>query len=345
MTIQERKKDHVELSINHDVNYKKSTGFEEYDFVHNALPEINSDEIQLSSMLLGVEFSFPLFISSMTGGYSEAGAVNTVIAEFCENENLPFGVGSQRVMLEDPGQEESFTIVRSHAPTAFISANIGGAQLIGGLPDKNIRRMIDSIEADAVIVHLNPLQELMQQEGDRNFKGIEKGIEELVHAIECPVIVKETGAGISKAVARRLLDAGVSVIDVAGAGGTSWSRVENLRSNQGDPLHQFDDWGIPTVDCIRQIEPLKREHSFGLIASGGIRSSFDIVKAMALGADFTASAQPIIKAIMDGGYESLESLYMSWQKQARYILTLLGCSSFKDLNTNHLYRKKQGIGQ
>lgn len=339
MSIQKRKKEHVDLSINRDVNYQKSTGFDMYDFTHNALPEINIAEVELSASLLGREFSFPLFISSMTGGYSEAGAVNTVIAEFCENENLPFGVGSQRAMLENSDQEASFSVVRSKAPNAFIAANIGGAQLIDGFSESNLRRLIDTIEADAVIVHLNPLQELMQKEGDRNFKGVETGIKHLVDKVECPVIVKETGAGISKSVAKRLLDIGVSVIDVAGAGGTSWSKVENLRSNQTDPLHEFDDWGIPTVDCIHQIEPLKNEYSFDLIASGGIRSSFDIVKAMALGADFTASAQPLIKAIVEEGYEGLDSLYKSWRKQATYILLLLGCSSFADLNPSHLYTK------
>lgn len=341
MTIQNRKKEHVDLSINQDVSYKKSTGFDQYDFIHNALPEINSNEVKISASFLGRQFSFPLFISSMTGGYSEAGAVNTIIAEFCENEDLPFGVGSQRVMLEDPSQEESFSVVRSRAPSAFISANIGGAQLLEGFSDSKLGHLIDSIQADAVIVHLNPLQELMQPEGDRNFKGIEKGIEKIVKRAPCPVIVKETGAGISKNVAKRLLDIGVSVIDVAGAGGTSWSKVENLRSNQTAPLHEFDDWGLPTVDCIQQVETLREDYSFELIASGGIRSSFDIVKSMALGADFTASAQPVIKAIMNGGYEELEVLYANWQKQARYILTLIGCSSFEDLNEDHLIKKNK----
>lgn len=339
MTIQNRKKEHVDLNINQDVNYKKSTGFDQYDFVHNALPEINTEEVSLSVSLLGRKFAFPLFISSMTGGYSEAGAVNTIIAEFCENEDLPFGVGSQRVMLEDPSQVESFSVVRTYAPNAFIAANIGGAQLINGLENDKLQRMIDSIEANAIIVHLNPLQELMQPEGDRDFKGIENGIENLVARAPSPVIVKETGAGISKNVAQRLLQMGVSVIDVAGAGGTSWSKVENLRSNQTNPLHEFDDWGIPTVECIQHVETLRNEFTFDLIASGGIRSSFDIVKAIAIGADFTAAAQPIIKAIMDEGYEGLENLYKSWQKQARYILTLLGCSNFNDLNSDHIYKK------
>lgn len=339
MSIQKRKKEHVELSVNQQVNYQKSTGFNQYDFIHNALPEVNVSESDLSARLLGREFAFPLFISSMTGGYSEAGAVNTIIAEFCESENLPFGVGSQRVMLENPDQTESFSVVRSHAPSAFIAANIGGAQLIGGLEEKHVRSMIDSIRADAVIVHLNPLQELMQPEGDQNFIGISDGIADLVKKAECPVIVKETGAGISSNVAQKLLDVGVSVIDVAGAGGTSWSRVENLRENQESPMHEFDDWGIPTVECIRQVYSLKNDYSFEMIASGGIRNSFDILKAIALGADFTATAQPVIKSIIDGGYDSLNNLVKKWQKQAGYILTLLGCKSLQELNAGHLIKK------
>lgn len=339
MSIQKRKKEHVDLSVNHDVEYQKRTGFDQYDFIHNALPEVNVSEVDLTARLLGREFSFPLFISSMTGGYSEAGAVNTIIAEFCEKENIPFGVGSQRAMLEDPAQAESFSIVRSYAPTAFIAANIGGAQLIGGFEEKKIRWMVDSIEADAVIVHLNPLQELMQPEGDRDFRGVTDGIADLTRKTGCPVIVKETGAGISSEVAKRLLDIGVSVIDVAGAGGTSWSKVENLRENQQSPMHEFDDWGIPTVECIRQIESLREEYSFEMIASGGIRSSFDIIKALALGADFTATAQPVIKVIVEGGFDSLNELFTLWRKQTSYILTLLGCKSLNELSRKLLIEK------
>ncbi len=328
MSIQERKKDHVELTAYSDVFYQKSTGFERYDFIHNALPEVNPSEVDLTASLLGRRFSFPLFISSMTGGYTEAGSVNTIIAKCCEKHNLPFGVGSQRAMLEDESQVESFSVVRQHAPNAFIAANIGGAQLIGGLDKEKIDLLISSIKADAIIVHLNPLQELMQPEGDHDFKGIEKGIEHLIANTSLPVLVKETGAGISEVVARRLLSMGVDSIDVAGAGGTSWAKVENLRERQKNPMHQFDDWGVPTVDCLNQISPLKERFRFDLIASGGIRSSFDLVKALALGADFTATAQPIIRAIKDDGEEGLGNLIETWKKETRMILTLLGCSSF-----------------
>lgn len=336
MSIQERKKDHVDLTAYSDVFYRKSTGFDQYDFIHNALPEINPEKVDLSASLLGRSFSLPLFISSMTGGYTEAGSVNTIIAKACEKHNLPFGVGSQRAMLEDESQIDSFSIVREHAPDAFIAANIGGAQLIGGLEKNKIDLLISSIEADAIIIHLNPLQELMQPEGDHNFEGIEKGIEHLIANSSVPVIVKETGAGVSGSVARRLLAMGVDCIDVAGAGGTSWAKVENLRERQKNPMHQFDDWGIPTVDCIKQISPLKNEFRFDLIASGGIRSSFDVVKAIAFGADFAATAQPIIHAIKEEGEEGVDQLITKWKKDMKIILTLLGCVSLDFVDDSFL---------
>jgi isopentenyl-diphosphate delta-isomerase len=339
MSIQERKKDHVELTVNRDVFYEKSAGFDRYDFVHDALPELNPEKIDLSETLFGRSFSFPLFISSMTGGYTEAGAVNTVIAKCCEKHNLPFGVGSQRAMLEDASQIKSFSVVREHAPNAFIAANIGGAQLIGGLDEEKLELLIKSIRADAVIVHLNPLQELMQPEGDHDFEGIEDGITHLAANTDVPVIVKETGAGISEIVASRLLSIGVDAIDVAGAGGTSWAKVENLRERQTNPMHQFDDWGIPTVDCIKQVDRLRETFRFEMIASGGIRSPFDLVKALALGANFVAVAQPIIKAISDDGEEGMDTLIETWMKETRLILTLLGCKSFKSLGTRHLVER------
>lgn len=336
MSIKQRKKDHVELTTSGEVNYRTSTGFEDYQFVHNALPEVNVEDVSTQATLLGRSFSFPLFISSMTGGYTDAGAVNGIIAEFCEQYNLPFGVGSQRIMLEDPEAIPSFSIVRDKAPNAFIAANIGGAQLAGGVSREKLELLIDSIKADAVIVHLNPLQELMQPEGDRKFKGIEEGIKKLCTDSPVPVIVKETGAGISGEVAEQLLKRGVRVIDVAGAGGTSWAKVENKRPSRKDPDHSFNDWGLPTLDCVLQVDELKNNYDFELIASGGIRSSQDIAKALCLGADFAAAAQPVIKAVVDDGFEGLEDLFNLWQKQLVTVLTLLGCEQITDLGSGHL---------
>ncbi len=340
MSIKQRKKDHVDLTVSGEVSYTRSTGFEDFRFRHNALPEVNAAGVATECSLLGRTFAFPLFISSMTGGYTDAGAVNAIIAEFCENENLPFGVGSQRVMLEHPEETNSFSIVRKKAPTAFITANIGGAQLAGGLPASKVERLIESIEADAVIVHLNPLQELMQPEGDRNFEGIEEGIRQLVADSPVPVIVKETGAGISGNVALRLLKCGISVIDIAGAGGTSWAKVENQRKEKSKKESSFDDWGIPTVQCLTEVFALNDQHDFEVIASGGIRSSSDIVKALCLGAHFTAAAQPVIKAVVNDGYDGLRRLYQNWVKETRTILTLLGCTNPDNTGSHLLYRTR-----
>ncbi|TYP95212.1 isopentenyl-diphosphate delta-isomerase [Fodinibius salinus] len=336
MSIKQRKKDHVELTTSGNMNYRFSTGFEQYRFIHDALPEVNLKDISTEASLLDRTFAFPLFISSMTGGYTDAGAVNAIIAEFCEEYNLPFGVGSQRIMLEDEEAVSSFSVVRDKAPSAFIAANIGGAQLANGLSQNKLHLLISSIEADGVIVHLNPLQELMQPEGDRKFKGIEEGINQLCNDSPVPVIVKETGAGISAAVAERLLDAGAKVIDVAGAGGTSWAKVENERLSNKNPKNDFNNWGIPTLECVHQVQELKGSYNFELIASGGIRSSHHIAKSLCLGADFAAAAQPVIKAVDDNGYEGLENLYRKWQKQLVTILMLLGCEQLDDLDPGHL---------
>ncbi len=334
MSITQRKKDHVSLTVSGQSAYHKTTGFERYDFMHHALPEVNIDDIDVSARFLNHHFSFPLFISSMTGGYSEAGAVNAVIARFCEAHNLPFGVGSQRIMLEKPETRESFEIVRKEAPTAFIAANIGGAQLIDGLSDDHISDLIDSIRADAIIVHLNPLQELMQAEGDRNFQGIREGIRSLEQKTELPIIVKETGAGISSVVAEMLIECGVDAIDVAGAGGTSWAKVENLRNNPKSD-NPFDDWGLPTVDCLLQLRNIDLQ-DIQIISSGGIRSSFDIAKSICLGAQIAATAQPVIQAIIEDGYEGLENLYTKWRSDFKILLCLLGCERTGDLDFRHL---------
>ncbi len=337
--IKDRKKDHIKFTVDGQAQYAKPTGFEKYNFIHNALPEVNLDDVSTKAELLGRTFSFPLFISSMTGGFTEAGQVNAIIAEFCELKNLPFGVGSQRAMLEDGSLTDTFSIVRKKAPNAFICANIGGVQLIGGLDESSVKSMIESIEADAVIVHLNPLQELMQPEGDRNFKGVLYGIEHLVSNTSIPVIVKETGAGISQSVAKKLINVGVSVIDVAGAGGTSWAKVENLRESNSEPDFDFDEWGISTTDCLIGVSGLTEDQEFEIISSGGIRSAFDIGKSICLGADFTASAQPFIKAISEKGIEGVSTLFYKWEKDLKIILTLLGCQSVSELNRSHLKLK------
>lgn len=342
MGIEERKEDHTEICLNGPVHYDKGAGFSRYDFVHDALPELNLKDISTEASLLGRRFSFPLFISSMTGGYDGAQAINRQIASFCQRNNLPFGVGSQRAMLEKESLSESFAVVREVAPDAFVCANIGGAQLRKGLSDESLRRLIDTIRADAVIVHLNPLQELLQKEGDREFSGIEDGIARMVTMASCPVIVKETGAGISGDVARRLLHSGVDVIDLSGAGGTSWAKVENLRNSTSEVLEGnqlFENWGMPTVDCIESVQSLRDQFKFQVIASGGIRTVLDMGIALALGADFTAMARPVLVALHNGGEKNLERVYHVWRQQFRQLLLLTGCRQPSLLSDSHLRKR------
>jgi len=339
VSVSDRKKDHVDLTASGSADYEKKSGFERYDFVHNALPELGPDDIDTSVSILGRTFSAPLFISSMTGGYAGATAVNRSIARFCERHSLPFGVGSMRAMIENESLSDTFTVVRDEAPTSFIAANIGGAQLIGGLSDMHLNLIINTIKADAVIVHLNPLQELMQPEGDRSFRGVKEGITQLVESSSVPVIVKETGAGISGAVARILYhECGVRCIDVAGAGGTSWSKVENLRkSDAGRDAILFDNWGIPTADCLID---LKTQHlpDLEIIASGGIKDVHDVVKSLCMGAQTAAMAGTIIRILIEIGDDGLEGWYQSFVQHLRYSMCLLGAASVSDLGMQNLRR-------
>lgn len=333
-----RKQEHITLTASGEAAYQKTAGFERYDFQHNALTETAPQQTDLTCSFLGRTFNFPLFISSMTGGHAGTTPVNATIAAFCQQEKLPFGVGSQRAMVEDPSLADTFAVARKEAPDAFIAANIGGAQLAAGLSAAALRAIIDVIRADALIVHLNPLQEACQPEGDRTFRGIRKGLERLVLMLEpmqIPVIVKETGAGISGAAALVLADLGVSVIDVAGAGGTSWSRVENLRSAKTG-RHFSDEWGIPTVECLLQLRSAGLTDRVQIIASGGIRSSQHIAKSLCLGAHMAATAQPVIAAVMQQGYQGLERWYRSMQDDMRLILSMLDCVTPDELNMAHL---------
>ncbi|MDI6402336.1 type 2 isopentenyl-diphosphate Delta-isomerase [Balneolaceae bacterium ANBcel3] len=334
--ITKRKKDHIQITQTGVASYIKTAGFENYEFIHNALPEIDLEDVTTETRFLNRWFGFPLFISSMTGGYHDATILNATIAAFCEAYNLPFGVGSQRAMLEDPSQAESFKVVREEAPSAFIASNIGGCQLIGGLAPEKIDKMIDTIRADAIIVHLNPVQELRQKAGNNTFSGVREGIRSLVKDVEIPVIVKETGSGLSPGVISQLVDCGVAAVDVAGAGGTSWGRVENIR-NGSVGIHFTDEWGIPTVDCLLGARE-KIEDRCELISSGGIRSSMDIAKSLCMGAVMGAAALPVLQAIQIGGYDGLETLFKRWQDDFVLLLCLLGCEHPSDLDMIHLRR-------
>lgn len=273
-----------------------TNGLERYRFTHCCLPEINRDQIDLSTMFLGKTLAAPLLISSMTGGTEPARLINQRLAQTAQQYGLAMGVGSQRVAVENPDLSPTFA-VRPYAPDILLLANLGAVQLNYRYGPAQCQRIVDWLEADALILHLNPLQECVQARGDTQFKGLLKKIEQLCRALPVPVIAKEVGNGISAAMAQKLIDAGVSGLDVAGAGGTSWARVESERAQapkQRRLGNTFADWGIPTADCITAVRAIAPD--LPLVASGGLRDGLEIAKTLALGADLAGLALPFLQA-------------------------------------------------
>jgi isopentenyl-diphosphate Delta-isomerase len=298
--IQARKADHIRICLDDTVQCKTtSTGLERYHFRHCCLPDLNYDQIALNTSFLGHHLKAPLLISSMTGGTDLAKVINTRLAKVAQHYGIAMGVGSQRVSIEKPEISNTFA-VRKFAPDAFLMANLGAVQLNYGYGLDQCRRAIDALEANALILHLNPLQECVQSHGDRNFRGLLPKIAELCRKLSVPVVVKEVGNGISGDVAQRLLDVGVTAIDIAGAGGTSWAKVEGERAldtRQQRLGNTFAEWGLSTVDCIQEVRAIS--DTMPLIASGGLRTGLDAAKAIALGADITGMAYPFLSAAHD----------------------------------------------
>jgi isopentenyl-diphosphate delta-isomerase len=333
---EKRKADHIKICLDNLAQAKKATtGFEDIHFIHNALPEINKEKIDLSTEFLGHKLSAPLIVGAMTGGTDQAAKINSVIAETVEKLRLGMGVGSQRVALEDQNLEKTFAVARKKAPTSFLIANIGGVQLVHGYGTKEIKKAIEMIDADAIAIHLNALQEAIQPEGQTNFEGIIKKICEVTKSIDKPVIVKETGCGIALEEAKKLEDAGVKAIDVAGVGGTSFAAVEFFRTN-GEESHiqhllgdAFWDWGIPTVASIAEIA---QEVKIPIIASGGVRNGLDIAKALAINAKLTSVAQPVLRAAVCGVKETT-GLLSFLIAELENVLFLVGAKKIKELAT------------
>ncbi|MCL5267626.1 MAG: type 2 isopentenyl-diphosphate Delta-isomerase [Bacteroidetes bacterium] len=328
-----RKSSHVDIVLKEKVDYIKSTGFEKYEFVHNALPEIDYAEIDPSVELFSHKFTAPIIVSSMTGGFKRAGYINAALAEFCNEKKVGMGVGSQRQALSNDGYLETFKVVRRVARDIFVMGNIGAAQVVNGFAMDNVRRIVDMVEADALAVHLNALQEMIQPEGDRNFRGVVAGISQLVKAIKIPVIVKETGAGIGADAARKLIEAGVSVIDVSGAGGTSWAAIETLRhEEEGRRVgRKFWNWGIPTAEALVQVNAVPMRKKIKLISSGGIRDGIDVAKSIALGADLCAAAQPFLKALNEDGVNGLVKEFDAWMEELKGAMFLTGSKNLRQL--------------
>lgn len=332
-TTPSRKKQHIDITLTKDVGFReKSTGLERWEFVNNALPEINLSEIDTTTTFLSKRIAFPFMVSCMTGGYADALRINRGLAEVCEELQIAMGVGSQRQAIEHPAFHSTFSVVREVAPSIPIVGNIGAAEIAAMTSIDTAKKLVDLVRADAFAIHLNPLQEFLQPEGNTHFKGVLNSIALMVRDLPVPVIVKEIGAGISAEVARRLLDVGVQYIDVAGAGGTSWAGVEILRSRQKSPEHPFWDWGIPTATALREVTALRTPgRKLHVIASGGITTGMEAAKCIGLGADIVASARPMLQALHTGGTRKLKAFVLQWSRELLGAMFLTGSLTIPDL--------------
>jgi len=332
-----RKQQHVEITLSKDVSFRgKTTGFERWEFLHNAVPELDLSEVDPSTTFLGKKLSFPLIISSMTGGYHDAIRINRQLAGVCARKGLAMGVGSQRQALENSKHHRSFSVVREVAPDIPVFGNIGAAEVAKLKDVSGVKKLAELIRADAFAVHLNPLQEFLQPEGNPQFRGVLDGIARLVRELGLPIIVKEIGAGISMSV----------------AGGTSWAGVEILRrgnirkqrkygkGGQTPSATAFWDWGIPTVDALRQVSSLKTESpSLTLISSGGISGGLDIAKSIAFGADLAAAARTFLRILESSGANGLMQELERWEMELRGAMFLTGSRTIPELQEQQLVLK------
>ena len=336
---QTRKADHLRICLEEDVQFRRLTnGLEKYRFTHACLPEINLDRVDLTTTFLGKKLAAPLLISSMTGGTERAKLINYRLAEAAQTYNLAMGVGSQRIAVENPDVAHTFAI-RNIAPDALLFANLGAVQLNYTYGLEQCLKVVEILEADALILHLNPLQECIQPKGDTNFNGLLDKIHILCEKMSVPVIAKEVGNGISVAMAEKLIAAGVKAIDVAGAGGTSWAKVEGERAEtnlQRRLGNTFADWGIPTAECIVQIR--NRYRDIPLIASGGLRNGLEVAKTIALGADLAGLAFPFLQAASDSP-SALDELVQILMAEIRTVLFCTGNSNLAELRRSNVLVK------
>ncbi len=326
---QTRKADHLRICLEDDVQFNKLTnGLENYRFDHVCLPELDFSEVDLKTKFLNKTLNAPILISSMTGGTEQAKRINCRLAIAAQKHGLAMGVGSQRIAVENPDTAHTFA-VRSLAPDAMLFANLGAIQLNYTYGLEQCLKAVDILQADALILHLNPLQECIQPNGDTNFKGLLAKIKQLCQQIDVPVIAKEVGNGISAKMAGTLIEVGVDAIDVAGAGGTSWAKVESERAENNLQRRlgkTFADWGISTTDCI--VDITKQYPKLPLIASGGLRDGMEIAKAIALGADLGGLAFPFLQAAS----ESETALDELIELLIAEIKTVMFCTGNKNLS-------------
>ncbi len=342
--IRKRKKEGIDIPLKEKVQGKEnSTLFEDVILMHNALPEIDYDQIDLTTTFLSKKFSAPLIIDSMTGGTDEAYIINKRLGKIAGKYGFGMGLGSQRAGLRSEKLVESYSVARTVAPNAFLIANIGGAQLAEGLSKEDVVRIIRMIDANALAIHLNPLQELIQPEGEPRFSGILNKISDIIQEIDVPVIVKEVGSGISPQVATRLQQVGTGSINIAGAGGTSWAGIEKIRadnvnnyikSNLGE---LFWDWGIPTALSLILVS---KSVDIPLISSGGLRNGLEVAKSLILGARMCAMAYPFLRKASESE-SSLDNYTQLVLAQLKSAMFLVGALNLEELrNTRYILKDK-----
>jgi isopentenyl-diphosphate delta-isomerase len=323
----DRKLEHLLLCANCDVEYReKSTGFEDIELIHRALPEVNKEKIDISAELFGKKMDVPLIISAITGGHPAALKVNKELAKAADKMNIGMGVGSQRAAVENPDLVSTYSVVRENAPEAVIIGNIGAPQI------EFAQQAASMIEADALAIHLNTLQEAIQPEGDIDARGYISSIEKAADIIDMPIIAKETGAGISREDAVALEKAEVSAFDVAGSGGTSWAAVETYRAKDSYMGNLYWDWGIPTaISTIEVCEAV----NIPVISSGGIRNGLEAAKALALGAESVGMALPLLKDAYIG-HEAIIKRIEQFKDSLKVAMFLVGASNIKELRKSNL---------
>ena len=328
-----RKKDHLKFALS-DKSQIGDPGFGMYRFIHNAAPEIDFKKIDTSVNFLGRKVNYPFFISCMTGGVERGVEINANLAKAALKMGIAMGVGSQRAAIENPKYKDQFKIVRKYAPDIPLMANIGLVQLNYGFGLKEFENCVEMIKADALVVHINPIQEVIQPEGNRNFENLLPKLEKIMKKLAVPVIVKEVGFGLSEDVVKRFYNIGVRIFDTAGWGGTNWAMVEGLRGKADRSLGElYSEWGIPTADSIRQCSELKAKlkSPITILGSGGVRCGLDIAKAIAMGSDLVGIAMPFAKAALKSEAE-VEALIKRYALELKVAMFGVGASDITNLH-------------
>lgn len=329
-----RKSDHIRLSLDPANQAIGFSGLARVRLRHDAFPELDFADIDTFQEIFGKPAETPMFVSSMTAGHAGSTSLNLTMARVCEKRNWPMAVGSQRKQLQDNDAAREWVEIRKQCPNVRFFGNVGVSQLIR-TPTEQIRRLLDSLQAEAMIVHTNPLQECLQPEGTPQFAGALQALERLCHDLGAPVIVKETGCGFSRQTLLRLNGLGIAAVDVSGLGGTHWGRIEGGRSEPGTALFEaartFADWGIPTVEALRAAVAVKGDYD--VWASGGVRSGLDAAKLVALGAQMVGFAKPILEAA-SLGEDALDRRMAAFEYEFRMALFCTGCATVRDLREN-----------